>query len=66
MLTQEEVTRLLAKPTISVAEAGQILGLSLNPAYRAAKNGEIPTIRLGGSIKVPTAPIRKMLGIEVA
>jgi excisionase family DNA binding protein len=42
-------------------EAGQALGLSRNATYDAAKRGEIPTIRFGKLIKVPTAALRRML-----
>jgi len=41
--------------------AGQALGLSRNATYDAAKRGEIPTIRFGKLIKVPTAALRRML-----
>jgi excisionase family DNA binding protein len=42
-------------------EAGQALGLSRNATYDAAKRGEIPTIKFGKLIKVPTAALRRML-----
>jgi hypothetical protein len=35
-------------------------------AYGAAGRGEIPTIRIGRLLKVPTSAVRKQLGIEVA
>jgi hypothetical protein len=48
-------------PTISVPEAGRLLGLSRNGAYAAASRGEIPVIRLGRKLVVPTVPIVQML-----
>jgi excisionase family DNA binding protein len=42
-------------------DAGQALGLSRNATYEAARRGEIPTIRFGRLIKVPTAALRRML-----
>ena len=42
-------------------DAGQALGLSRNATYDAARRGEIPTIRFGKLIKVPTAALRRML-----
>ncbi len=42
-------------------EAGQMLGLSRNATYEAAKKGEIPTIRLGGRILVPKAALNRLL-----
>jgi hypothetical protein len=50
-------TTLLDVPLASAA-----LGLSRNKAYEAAARGEIPTLRFG--IVVPTAPLRRMLGLE--
>jgi excisionase family DNA binding protein len=54
--------------TISIEDAGKILGYSRNSAYEAAKKGELPTIRLGRKLRVPRAALEKMLGepIEAA
>jgi excisionase family DNA binding protein len=49
---------------VSVETAGEALGVGRNSAYSAIKSGEIPHIRIGRRIAVPTAPIRKMLGID--
>lgn len=63
----DELKDLLSKPTASVPDVGRIcFGLARNAAYAAAKSGQIPSIRIGGKIAVPTAPLRKMLGIEAA
>ena len=56
--------RMLDAPTITVPLAGQLLGLSRNKAYEAAAKGEIPTIKFGKRIVVPTMPLRRMLGLE--
>jgi excisionase family DNA binding protein len=47
--------------TISVEEAGRILGVSRGAAY--AKDGSIPTIRLGKRLLVPKAALEKMLNV---
>jgi excisionase family DNA binding protein len=44
-----------------VPEAGALIGLSRNGSYEAAKRGDIPTIRIGGLIKVPKAAFHRML-----
>ena len=67
----EELQNLLGKPTASVPDVGRIcFGLSRNGSYAAAKIGGIPTIEVGGSerrrLMVPTAALKKMLGIEAA
>ncbi len=52
--------------TVTVPEAGELLGLTRNKAYEAAAKGEIPTLRFGKRLVVPTAPLRRMLGLEEA
>lgn len=49
--------------TMSVEEAGSVLGLSRSAAYRAAARGELPTVRFGRRLFVPTPMLRAMLGI---
>jgi excisionase family DNA binding protein len=47
--------------TVSVEEAGRILGISRGSAYGLAKSGELPTIRLGKRVLVPKAALERML-----
>src|SRR5262245_8380556 len=47
--------------TISVQEAGRLLGLSKNSAYQAAKRGELPTLAFGRRLVVPVAALEAML-----
>jgi hypothetical protein len=56
-----EFERIFAQPTASVVEAGKIVGLARNASYGAAKRGEIPTLRFGGRLRVPTAKLRQMI-----
>lgn len=49
-------------PTITIEEAGEILGISRRSAYRAAAAGQLPTLRLGRRILVPTASLLRLLG----
>jgi hypothetical protein len=42
-------------------DAGRALGLSRNATYDAARRGQIPVVRFGKLIKVPTAALRRML-----
>lgn len=51
-------------PTITVEDAAEILGVSRTSAYRAAQRGEIPTIRIGRRLLVPTARLLDMLGVQ--
>jgi len=45
-------------------ETAGILGLSKASAYEAARRGEIPTIRIGKRLLVPTAALRRMLDLD--
>lgn len=64
------VANLLAEvhrePTMSVEVAGKILGLSRNSAYEAARRGDIPVLRIGRRVLVPTAKLLELLGLEQA
>ncbi|MDP8927739.1 MAG: helix-turn-helix domain-containing protein [Actinomycetota bacterium] len=50
--------------TMTVEQAGALLGISRRSAYRAAAAGDIPTIRLGRRILVPTVSLHAMLEIQ--
>nr|WP_313023085.1 DNA-binding protein [Brucella intermedia] len=61
-MTLEEA---LTKPTISVPEAGKLFfGIAREAAYEAARRGDFPTIKVGGRIVVPVAPLAASLGIR--
>lgn len=49
--------------TLSVPEAGAILGLGKNASYAAARRGELPTLRFGRKVRVPRAALERMLDI---
>ena len=62
----QEFEKLLSEPTADVPDVGRVCyGLSRNGSYAAAARGEIPTIKVGRLLKVPTAALRRQLGIEV-
>jgi hypothetical protein len=55
----------LSRPTLSVPEAGAVFfGLARNASYDAAKSGDLPTIKIGGRILVPVAPLAEKLGLR--
>jgi hypothetical protein len=62
----KEAKDALAGPTTTVPVAGAILGLSKNKAYLAAARGEIPTLKFGRRLVVPTMLLKRMLGMEPA
>lgn len=55
------------RPTLDIPEAGAYLGLNRPQSYRAAKAGLLPTVQVSERRwKVPTAALRKMLGLDAA
>ncbi len=59
------MTKLLESPaTMTVVEAGNLLGISRNLAYKAARDGSIPTIRIGDRILVPREQFKQLLAGE--
>lgn len=56
----------LTHATLPVQTAAHVFfGLSRNAAYDAAKRGDFETIRIGGKIVVPVAPIAARLGLQM-
>ena len=51
-------------PTISIDETAIVLGIARSSAYEAARCGEIPTVRFGRRVRVPTAALRRMLVLD--
>lgn len=47
--------------TYLVPQAGEMLGLTRNASYAAAKRGDIPTIRIGKLLRVPKAAFDRLL-----
>ncbi len=53
--------RQVKRATYTVPEAGVRLGLGKNAAYQAAREGQIPVIRIGRRLVVPIAALERML-----
>lgn len=52
------------QPTLSVEEAGRLCGLGRSASYDAARRGELPTLRFGRRVVVPTAILLRNLGLQ--
>lgn len=63
MARQPQVPDPLATPTLSVEQAGQLLGMGRVAAYAAANRGDFPVLRIGKRLIVPTAKLLAMLGL---
>lgn len=58
---------LLALPaTVNVTTAGRALGIGRDKAYELIRTGGFPvrTLPLGGTIRVPTVELWRVLGVE--
>lgn len=49
--------------TMTIPEVAELLGVSRSAGYRAVARGEIPTIRIGRRLLVPTAKLYTLLGL---
>ena len=52
--------------TITVEDAGRLLGISRGHAYELVRRGELPAIRLGRRLVIPTRAIEELLGAATA
>jgi excisionase family DNA binding protein len=50
--------------TLTVDQAAELLGVSRGLAYESARRGELPTIRLGRRLLVPTARLLELVGAQ--
>ncbi len=56
------------KATLTIEEAAELLGISRNSAYDAARSGElagVPVLRVGRRLIVPAAPLLALLGLTL-
>ena len=53
--------KLLMKP----AEAAEQLGVSRSRCYELLKNGQIPSIKIGSSVRVPTSQLRRWIDTHI-
>jgi hypothetical protein len=62
-LTASEVRALPA--VVDVVTAAQVLGIGRTVAYELVRTGAFPTpvLRVGGQVKIPTAPLLDLLGL---
>jgi excisionase family DNA binding protein len=50
-------------PLLSVEQVCELLGVSRSAGYRAAATGDLPTLRWGRRLFVPTARLLELLGL---
>ena len=49
------------KQVLTVEEAGRVLGLGRSASYDAVRRGDIPSIRIGHRLVVPTRALERLL-----
>jgi excisionase family DNA binding protein len=52
--------------TLTIEEAGELLGISRSLAYEMARNGRLPVLRFGKRMVVPKRAIEAMLDSSVS
>ena len=64
VMTREDALAL--PPVVNISTAAEVLGLGRSAAYELVRSGQWPTpiLRLGRLIKVPTAPLIALVGID--
>lgn len=55
----------MIRRSVTIVEAGEILGMTRSAAYRAAKSGDIHTISIGSRLRVPVAWLEALLGEDL-
>ena len=50
--------------TLTVEQAGRLLGIGRSTAYEIVASGDLPSIRLRRRIVVPTARLAERLGVD--
>lgn len=64
-MSDEERRKLLEQLTIGVhPELSALLKCSRFTAYEMVRNNKIPSIKVGAHYRIPTAPLRRLLGME--
>lgn len=60
-LTGSPLDLLRTRPTVSVAQAAEILSISRGQAYAMASEGALRVLRIGSRLVVPTDQLRELI-----
>lgn len=52
------------RPTLTVSEAAQVLGVSRSALYKLVLSGDVPSLKIGARRLVPTAGLRRLVQID--
>ena len=51
-------TQTIVKPLLTYREAGELLGVTERTIFRLVKDGEIPNVKFGGSVRIDPDDLR--------
>jgi excisionase family DNA binding protein len=51
------------RAALSPAETAEVLSVSVATVFRLLKRGELASVRIGGSRRIPTSAIQKVLNV---
>jgi excisionase family DNA binding protein len=54
----------MENPTMTVEALAELLGSGRTATYDAVRRGEIPSIKVGRKIVIPTAAVRRLLELD--
>ena len=57
------IDELRSRPTIRPRRWAEISGNAPSSVYDQVARGDLPSVRLGGAIHIPTAPLLELLGV---
>ncbi|MEV0760398.1 helix-turn-helix domain-containing protein [Nocardia sp. NPDC050435] len=55
---------LQSSPTVSVTDTAQLLGIGRSTIYAAVKSGEVPAVRIGNRVRIPSRWVREILQLQ--
>lgn len=64
--TRPSLPSLNGRPTLTVEETAELLGLGRSAAYEAVRRGDLPSRRLGRRLLVPVPALMTWLGATEA
>lgn len=63
-MTPAWVEELRNRPTIRPRRWAEISGTAPSSIYDQIDRGDLPAVRLGGAIHIPTVPLLELLGVK--
>lgn len=52
------------EPILSIRRAAEVMGEGQKAVRKAAAAGQIPSLRIGRYVRIPTAPLLQLMGVS--